>query len=245
MTAPSRGLVLAVDDEPTNRYTVSRVLSQAGYKVIEASTGEEALRFIQSERPDLVVLDVRLPDISGYEICQRIMDDPTTASTLVLLVSATFVNSRDAVRSLDGGADSYLTQPVEPPVLIATVGALIRLRRAEEALRESESRHRLLFERTPLPAWVFDIESLDILAVNEAAVLRYGYRRDELLAMRIGDLQPPADVAAFTSRAAGDVRGQLGVWRHRTKDATSSMSSSPPPPSASASIARASSSPPT
>ena len=188
-----------------------------------------------------MVLDVRLPDISGYEI----KDDPATAPTLVLQVSATFVNSRDAVRSLDGGADSYLTQPVEPPVLIATVGALIRLRRAEEALRESESRHRLLFERTPLPAWVFDIESLDILAVNEAAVLRYGYRRDELLAMRIGDLQPPADVAAFTSRAAGDVRGQLGVWRHRTKDATSSMSSSPPPPSASASIARASSSPPT
>ena len=174
MTAPSRGLVLAVDDEPTNRYAVSRVLSQAGYKVIEASTGGEALRFIQSERPDLVVLDVRLPDISGYEICRRIKGDPATASTLVLQVSATFVNSRDAVRSLDGGADSYLTQPVEPPVLIATVGALIRLRRAEEALRESESRHRLLFERTPLPAWVFDIESLAILAVNEAAVLRYG-----------------------------------------------------------------------
>ena len=218
MTTPSRGLVLAVDDEPTNRYAVSRVLSQAGYKVIEASTGEEALRFIQSERPDLVVLDVRLPDISGYEICRRIKGDPATASTLVLQVSATFVNSRDAVRSLDGGADSYLTQPVEPPVLIATVGALIRLRRTEEALRESESRHRLLFERTPLPAWVFDIESLDILAVNEAAVLRYGYSRDELLAMRIGDLQPPAEVPAFQSRAAGDVRGQLGVWRHRTKD---------------------------
>ena len=218
MTAPSRGLVLAVDDEATNRYAVSRVLSQAGYKVIEASTGEEALRLIQSEHPDLVVLDVRLPDVSGYEICRRIKSDPGTASILVLQVSATFVNSRDAVRSLEGGADSYLTQPVEPPVLIATVGALIRLRRAEEALRESESRHRLLFERTPLAAWVFDIESLAILAVNEAAVLRYGYDRDELLAMRIGDLQPPAEVAAFKSRAAGDVRGQLGVWRHRTKD---------------------------
>jgi PAS domain S-box-containing protein len=218
MNAPARGLVLTVDDEATNRYAVSRVLSQAGYKVIEASTGAEALRSIKSERPDLVVLDVRLPDISGYEICRRIKDDPATASTLVLQVSATFVNSRDAVRSLDGGADSYLTQPVEPPVLIATVGALIRLRRAEEALRESESRHRLLFERTPLPAWVFDIESLAILAVNEAAILRYGYSRDELLAMRIGDLQPPADVAAFKSRAAGDARGQLGVWRHRTKD---------------------------
>jgi PAS domain S-box-containing protein len=218
MSALSRGLVLTVDDEATNRYAVSRVLSQAGYKVAEAGTGEEALRFIQSEHPDLVVLDVKLPDISGYEICRRIKGDPDTASTLVLQVSATFVNSRDAVRSLEGGADSYLTQPVEPPVLIATVGALLRLRRAEEALRESESRHRLLFERTPLAAWVFDIESLAILAVNEAAVLRYGYSREELLAMQIGDLQPPSDVAAFKARAAGDAQGQLGVWRHRTKD---------------------------
>jgi CheY-like chemotaxis protein len=106
MTTPSRGLVLAVDDEPTNRYAVSRVLSQAGYKVIEASTGEEALRFIQSERPDLVVLDVRLPDISGYEIFDASRDDPATASTSS---SAGLRHLREQSRRRaqpDGGADS-------------------------------------------------------------------------------------------------------------------------------------------
>jgi PAS domain S-box-containing protein len=218
MTTPSPGLVLVVDDEISNRYAVSRVLSQAGYRVVEASTGEESLRLIHSEKPDLVVLDVKLPDISGYEICRRIKSDPGTASILVLQVSATFVKTRDAVRSLEGGADSYLTQPVEPPVLIATVGALLRLRRAEEALRESESRHRLLFERTPLSAWVFDIDSLSILAVNDAAIQHYGYGREEFLAMKMGDLLPAADVAVFKARAVSDARGQLGVWRHHTKD---------------------------
>ena len=218
MTTPTRGFVLVVDDEISNRYAMSRVLTQAGYRVMEAGTGTDALSSLRGERPDLVVLDVKLPDISGYEVCRRIKSDPETASILVLQVSATFVDSRDAVRSLDGGADSYLTQPVEPPVLIATVGALIRLRRAEEALRESESRHRQLFERTPIPAWVFDVESLAILAVNDAAVLRYGYTRDEFLAMRIADLLAAAKVETFKARAASDVRGQLGVWRHHTKD---------------------------
>jgi len=218
MTASLRGLVLVVDDEIPSRYAIARVLTQAGYRVLEAGTGDEALRVLRSERPDLVVLDVRLPDISGYEVCRRIKSDPETASILVLQVSATFVNSRDAVRSLEGGADSYLTQPVEPPVLIATVGALIRLRRTEEALRESESRHRQLFERTPLPAWVFDVESLSILAVNDTAVLRYGYSRDEFLAMTIGDLLPPGEVESFKARAVSEVHGQLGVWRHHTRD---------------------------
>jgi len=218
MTTSTRGLVLVVDDEISNRYAITRVLTQAGYRVLEAATGDEALRSLRGERPDLVVLDVKLPDISGYEICRRIKSDPETASILVLQVSATFVNSRDAVRSLDGGADSYLTQPVEPPVLIATVGALIRLRRTEEALRESESRHRQLFERTPLPAWVFDVESLSILAVNDAAVLHYGYPRDEFLTMTIGDLLPPGEVENFKGRAVSDAQGQLGVWRHHTKD---------------------------
>ena len=218
MTAAPLGLVLVVDDEISNRYAIARVLSQAGYRVLEAGTGDEALRALRSERPDLIVLDVRLPDISGYEVCRRIKGDPETASILVLQVSATFVNSRDAVRSLDGGADSYLTQPVEPPVLIATVGALIRLRRTEEALRESESRHRQLFERTPLPAWVFDVESLSILAVNDAALLHYGYTRDEFLTMTIGDLLPPGQIDNFKARAVSDVQGHLGVWRHHTKD---------------------------
>src|SRR5215471_18719802 len=79
MTTLTRGLVLVVDDESSNRYAISRVLIQAGYRVMEAGTGDEALRTMRDERPDLVVLDVRLPDISGYEVCRRIKSDPETA----------------------------------------------------------------------------------------------------------------------------------------------------------------------
>ena len=219
ITAPSPGLILVVDDELANRYALSRVLVQAGYDVVEGATGAEALRLANERRPDLIVLDVKLPDISGYEVCRQIKGHPDTATVLVLQISATFVNSRDTVRSLDAGADSYLTQPVEPPVLVATVGALLRLRRAEEALRDSEARYRVLFEGNPIPAWVVDADSAAIVAVNDAAVERYGYTRAEFLAMRIGELHIPADLPALVSQLA-DVEGQIGVWRQRTKDGT-------------------------
>jgi PAS domain S-box-containing protein len=219
VNASSPGLILLVDDELANRYALSRVLVQAGYDVIEAATGTEALRIVNERRPDLVVLDVKLPDVSGYEVCRQIKGNPDTSTVLVLQISATFVNSRDTVRSLDAGADSYLTQPVEPPVLVATVGALLRLRRAEEALRESEARYRVLFEGNPIPAWVVDADSSAIVAVNDAAVERYGYARGEFLAMRIGDLHAHADLPALVKQLA-DVQGQIGIWRHRTKDGT-------------------------
>jgi signal transduction histidine kinase len=84
-----------------------------------------------------VVLDVNLPDQDGWEVCRRIKADPSTASVLVLQLSASYVTEADTVRALEGGADGCLTEPVEPPVLVATVRALLRARTAEEQLRSA------------------------------------------------------------------------------------------------------------
>jgi PAS domain S-box-containing protein len=212
------GSILIVDDSEANRYAMARVLRQAGYAVTEAGTGTDALEMVGRIRPDLVVLDVKLPDVSGHEVCRRIKDDPATATVLVLQVSATFVKSRDAVRSLDAGADSYLTEPIEPPVLVATVRALLRVRRAEEALRDSEARHRILFEQNPLPAWVVEPGSLGVLAANEAALAHYGYTLGEFQAMGLGALHPEEGAKAFGERAQAGPSGRLGIWRHVKKD---------------------------
>jgi PAS domain S-box-containing protein len=125
--------ILHVDDNETNRYVVTRMLQNAGYRVIEAVTGAEALQFAAEQRPDLVILDVKLPDIGGFEVCQRLKTDPATAFIPVLHLSATFVASKDKAQGLDSGADAYLAQPVEAIELIATIRALLRLRRAEES----------------------------------------------------------------------------------------------------------------
>jgi signal transduction histidine kinase len=139
MTTPP-ALILNVDDNDGARYAKTRMLMRAGFDVIEAATGNMALEQVRERNPDLVLLDVKLPDINGLEVCRRIKRDPLTATTLVLQTSAAAVHTVDKVRALEGGADSYLTEPIEPAELIANVRALLRLRRAENALREADRR---------------------------------------------------------------------------------------------------------
>lgn len=127
-----RALVLIVDDSEDSRYVHARYIRQAGFDVVEAGGGLEGLAL--APRADLVLLDVRLPDVNGLEVCRRLKADPRTASIPVLQTSASFVSVRDKVNGLAGGADAYLTVPVEPAELIATLQSLLRMRRAEQAL---------------------------------------------------------------------------------------------------------------
>jgi signal transduction histidine kinase len=136
------GAILVVDDNETARYAKARVLRAAGFQTLEAGTAADALHLVAERRPRLVVLDVHLPDLSGWEVCQRIKQDPATASVPVLQVSATFVSEEDTVRALEGGADACLTEPLEAPVLVATVRALLRARAAEDSLRDALAREQ-------------------------------------------------------------------------------------------------------
>src|SRR5690349_3438793 len=126
--------ILIVDDREQNRYISSRILRSAGYLVEEALDGRQALEKVL-EQPALMILDVRLPDILGYEVCRRVKENPQTTNIPVLLVSAAFTSTESRVQALDAGADAYLVQPLEPTVLIATVRALLRLRDAEAGTR--------------------------------------------------------------------------------------------------------------
>jgi signal transduction histidine kinase len=142
MASIEKSVLLVVDDEAVSRYSKARVLRQAGFEVLEATTGEEALAGATERNPRLVILDVRLPDMDGWEVCKRIKGNPATSSILVLQTSATFTSESDTVRALEGGADGCLTEPIEPPVLVATVRALLRARIAEDAVREALGREQ-------------------------------------------------------------------------------------------------------
>ena len=131
----TRGLILNVDDYEASRYARSQLLARAGFEVIEAGSGGEALRVTAERRPDLVLLDVNLPDMDGFEVCRRLRARPSTLTVPIVHISATFLSDKAADLAYEGGADSYLTDPVEPAVLLATIHSLLRLRRAEEELR--------------------------------------------------------------------------------------------------------------
>ncbi|MEP6687696.1 MAG: response regulator [Gemmatimonadales bacterium] len=126
--------ILVVDDNDAERYYVSRVLTKAGFHVLEAATGLEGLR-LAATVPDLVTLDVRLPDLNGFEVCRRIKADLATRDVPVLHISASFTTPDAKAEGLDSGADGYLTHPVDPNELLATVRALLRTRRAEARVR--------------------------------------------------------------------------------------------------------------
>jgi PAS domain S-box-containing protein len=167
-------LILVVDDDDANRYARTRLLRQAGYRVSEAMTGTEALHRAITERPHLVCLDVKLPDINGIEVCRQIKTSPAMLGTLVLQVSAAFVSDEDKIRGLDGGADAYLVLPVEPRELLAIVRALLRIRQTEQALRESEERYRLAARATNDAIWDWDLET-NTVRWNEAMIQLFGW----------------------------------------------------------------------
>ena len=160
MATPSSPKILLVDDTDANRYAMSRLLRKEGFLVIEAASGREALQLAAAQpQPDLIVLDIRLPDLSGFEICAQLKEHPATMATPVLQLSAVYVRDEDKVQGLQSGADSYLTGPVEPPVLLATVRALLRVRQTEVALREREERLRLALDAARMGTWDWDLRT--------------------------------------------------------------------------------------
>ena len=133
MNTATQITILNVDDLEAARYVKTRDLQQAGFAVLEASTGTDALRMVEQHEPPIILLDVHLPDIIGYEVCKQIKRK--WPSIMILMTSATFTETDDRIYALESGADSFLAQPAEPLELTAAINALLRIRRSEEELR--------------------------------------------------------------------------------------------------------------
>lgn len=160
---PAPRTLLNVDDNVMLRYAKSRVLRQAGYEVLEAGTGEEALQLAASRQPSLIVLDVNLPGIDGLEVCRRIKQDMATAHMMVLHVTA---EERYKLACLDGGGDACLIEPMDPSELVATVRALLRLsdrqaenQRLREQLCHAERKFSESAEAADCGTWDWDVRT--------------------------------------------------------------------------------------
>jgi len=135
--SPDDARLLVVDDVDASRFIKVQMLRRAGFTVAEASTGTEALAYARAMRPDIVVLDVNLPDISGFDVCRQLKQDAGVPAVQVLHVSQTAITDTDRARGLDGGADMYLIEPFGATVFVATIRALLRVRRAEANLERA------------------------------------------------------------------------------------------------------------
>ena len=150
--------LLIVDDNAATRYALRRRMELHDFVVLEAGTGNEGLALIAAEAPDALILDVNLPDMSGFDIVRLLRSEPRTALLPVVHVSAASIQTADIVTGLEAGADAYLVHPVDADVLLATLRTLLRVRDTEYALRESEARFREIFVNISAPIAVMDAE---------------------------------------------------------------------------------------
>jgi two-component system, NtrC family, sensor kinase len=171
--------ILHADDREENRYIISKILRTAGYEVISVGTGRDAMEKAM-EQPDLIILDVRLPDMIGYEVSARLKSNHLTSSIPIIQLSASFVTNESKVQALDSGADQYLTQPVEPPVLVASIKALLRMRKAEAISRLSARQWQTTFDALS--------EGIGLLDLDQR-VLRCNRAMSELLGMPYGKIE--------------------------------------------------------
>jgi len=189
--------ILVVDDNEVERYYLARVLTKAGFEVQQVGTGLAALDLAESGLPALITLDVRLPDVSGLEVCRRLKQNPVTRDIPVLHISASFTSPDNKAEGLDGGADGYLTHPVNATELVATVRALLRSREAEVVVRAAARDWTTTFDR---------IGDAVCLTGPDGRVVRCNAAFANLVGRRYADIigRPLAEVIPSIEAAAAD-----------------------------------------
>ena len=219
--------ILLLEDVPADAALIQRELTKAGLVFVSQQVDtrvafEEALRIFA---PDVILSDHGLPNFDGAAALQLVKE--RFPALPVILVTGS-LNEETAVEFMKAGAADYVLKDhlTRLPQAIKRALRESRLREERElavaALRASEEQYRALFENTPYPMWVFDLETHRLLAVNGAAIAHYGYRREEFLALKIEDLRAPEDIPALEQHLATKEAGYhtTGPWRHRKKDGT-------------------------
>ena len=166
--------ILAVDDVPQNLRLLEAVLVPNGYDVVTAASGEAALLAVLRDRPDLVLLDIMLPGIDGYEVCRRIRGDPTTSFLPVVMVTASGIAEKR--RAIEAGADDFVPKPFDQLELLARVKSLLRVKSYHDTIEH---------QRTELSEWNRSLETRVSEQVDELA--RLGRLR-RFLSPQIADL---------------------------------------------------------
>jgi DNA-binding response OmpR family regulator len=126
--------ILVVDDTPKNVKLLADILTVKGYTVVTAASGAEALRQVEAEKPDLVLLDVVMPEMSGYEVCRKIRENPATQILPVVMVTA-LDPGEERIKGLDAGADDFLTKPINQAELLARVKSLLRIKELHDTVQ--------------------------------------------------------------------------------------------------------------
>ena len=216
-TVVKRETILVIEDDHDIRELIEFNLTKEGYRVRCAGNGEDGLRRIKTEAPDLIILDLMLPGVDGIELCRRIKQDPVTRAIAIVMVTAKSEEG-DVVLGLKIGADDYIAKPFSPRMLIARVEAVLRRGSLKEAREDSErvvhdklvidtARHEILIDEEPVDFTPTEFRLLHFLASHPGRV----FTRSELLSRVISESAVVLDRNIDVHIRA--VRQKLGPYR--------------------------------
>ena len=209
--------LLVVEDDPKILFGTVRLLRQAGYRVLEAETGLGAIEQARAHLPDMILLDIVLPDIDGFEVCRRLKENPPTEHIFICMLSAHRISSAEQSDGLDTGADEYLTRPIENRELLARVKAMVRLLTAERAQREhgallaqqvnaqlaqlriEETKFRLSFDNAAMGMAIVD-QGAYFQSMNQATCHMLGRSEAELQKSTLFEVTNAAEAEMSTAR---------------------------------------------
>ena len=174
--------ILVIDDQKSNLAKIKDILEKSipKCKVLTAQTGIDGLKISKTEQPDTILLDVVMPEMDGYEVCEKLKVEEKTKNIPVILVSAFQKDTESRVKGLKSGADVFLSKPINPAELAAQVSSMLRIRKAENDLRVSENKYRKIFEKFQDIYYCADIKGI-IKEISPSVKQLSGYSREDLI----------------------------------------------------------------
>lgn len=124
--------ILVADDREENRYLLKLLLEHQGHIVLTSQNGLECIEKVKESKPDLILMDVKMPEMDGFEACKILKENSNTKDIFIILLTAAFSNVKDKVKGLDYGADDYLSQPIDKGELLARVRAALRIKTIQD-----------------------------------------------------------------------------------------------------------------
>ncbi|MDI9395376.1 MAG: PAS domain S-box protein [Euryarchaeota archaeon] len=178
--------VLIVDDERDQVELLCLQLEDE-YLPIPAYTRKEAIKLVKAELPDLILLDLMLPECEGYDICSTLKSNPDYGFIPIIIISG-FIEKSDKIKAIKCGADDFIHKPIDRLELKMRIKSLIRIKKNYEALQESENRYKQFFNNSPAVTLLVDPFNFYIVDANDHACAYYGYTHEELITKKITDI---------------------------------------------------------
>ena len=193
--------ILVIDDDRINLKLLEPLLKKSypDYEILTVQSGPEGIEIAKKELPDIIILDIRMPYMDGYEVCKHLQSDEYTQPIPVIFLTAYATDSKDVIRGLESGALSFLSKPIGKDHLIAQVNVALRIRMAEKALRESERKFRNYIESSGDIMYVVD-KNLKFLYGNRKYLKRRGLTQKELLGKEHEDFHSDEGTGNFMER---------------------------------------------